>query len=76
MQWTIMKLILIAIAALFYYFVFSRIKSNTKNSRAANFSVGGRKRYEKELDEMTREERVKNRKVSLREGRMLRRRGR
>lgn len=74
MGFTIMKLILIAVAVAFYVFVYKALSANRKNSRVANFSVGGRKRREKDVSEMDREERIRRRRVSLRGGPMFKRR--
>ena len=73
-MYTILKIILIAIAIAFYIIIYRALKSNRKSSRAANFSVGGRKRYEKDASEMDRDERVRRRRVSLRGGGMFNRR--
>ena len=73
-MYTILKIILIAIAVAFYIFIYRALKGNRRSSRAANFSVGGRKRYEKDASEMDRDERIRRRKVSLRGGPMFKRR--
>ncbi|MFC1545032.1 hypothetical protein ACFL4X_02600, partial [Gemmatimonadota bacterium] len=70
----IIKLVLIGVAVAFYFFIYRSLKGTRKGSRAANFSVGGRKRREIEASEMDRDERVRRRKVSLRGGPMFKRR--
>ena len=70
----LIKIMLIGVAIAFYIFIYRALKSRRSNSRASSFSVGGRKRREKEASDMSREERVRNRKVSLRGGPMFRRR--
>ncbi|MBW7997558.1 MAG: hypothetical protein FVQ81_13470 [Candidatus Glassbacteria bacterium] len=74
MGFTIMKLVLIAVAVVFYIFVYKALSSNRRSSRAANFSVGGRKRREKDVSEMNREERLRKHRVSLRGGAIFKRR--
>lgn len=68
-------LILLLVIALGYvrlfFFVNRRLK---KDSRVAQFKVGGRKFGELHEKEETREDRVKKRQVSLRDGPMFRRR--
>lgn len=68
-------LILLLVIALGYirlfFFVNRKLK---KDSRVAQFKVGGRKFGELHEKEETREDRVKKRQVSLRDGPMFRRR--
>ena len=68
------KIILIGVAIAFYLFVYRALKGTRRGSRAAEFSVGGRKRREKDVADMDREERIRKRKVSLRSGGMFNRR--
>lgn len=79
MEFGLIKIVLIAVAVMLYYFIFTRInRSLKKGSRAAQFKVGGsrldigRRMREKE----TREERRKRGEVSLRDGPMWKRRWR
>ncbi len=74
MEHLLIKLVLIGVAVALYAFVYRALRSRRKDSRAAAFSVGGRKRREKEASEMDRGERISKRKVSLRGGPMFRRR--
>lgn len=74
MEHMLIKLVLIGVAVALYTFVYRALRRRRKDSRAAGFSVGGRKRREQEASEMDREERIRTRKVSLRGGTMFRRR--
>ena len=79
MEFGLVKIALIAGAALLYYFIFTRINKNLKKgSRAARFKVGGsRLDVEGRMKEKeTREERRKRGEVSLRDGRLWKRRHR
>lgn len=70
------KIVVIALAFLFYWFVIRKLSKNLRRgSRVEMFSVGGRKQRDKEeLEQMSREERLRRRKVSLRDGSLFRRR--
>lgn len=77
MEFGLIKIVLVAVAVILYYFIFTRInRSLKKGSRASQFKVGGsrldieRRMREKE----TREERRKRGEVSLRDGPMWKRR--
>jgi len=77
MEFGLIKIALIAAAAMFYFFIFIRInKGLKKGSRAARFKVGGsRLDIEARMREKeTREERRKRGEVSLRDGRLWKRR--
>ena len=77
MEFGLIKIALIAAAAMLYYFIFTRInRSLKKGSRAARFKVGGgRLDIKKRMREKeTREERRKRGEVSLRGGRLWKRR--
>jgi len=77
MNISLIELLLIGLAFAFYWFIFRRLNRNLRpSSRAANFSVGGRKRREElEKEQMNREERIRQGKVSLRDS-ILKRRSR
>ena len=77
MELGLIKILLIVAVVMFYFFIFTKInRSLKKGSRAARFKVGGsrldieRRMREKE----TREERRKRGEVSLRDGRLWKRR--
>jgi len=77
MEFSLIKIVLFAVAVMLYYFIFTRInRSLKKGGRAAQFKVGGsrldieRRMREKE----TREERRKRGEISLRDGPMWKRR--
>lgn len=74
MEHILIKLVLIGVAVALYAFVYRALRRRRKDSRAGGFSVGGRKRREKEVSEMDREERIRSRKVSLRGGSRFKRR--
>ena len=70
----LIKLVMIGVAVALYALIYRALRSRRKDSRVAGFSVGGRKRREKDAAEMDRAERISKRKVSLRGGSMFRRR--
>lgn len=77
MEFGLIKILLIAAVAMFYYFIFAKINRNLrKGSRSARFKVGGsRLDIEKRIKEKeTREERRKRGEVSLRDGKLWKRR--
>jgi len=76
-EFSLIKIALVAVAAMLYYFIFTRInRSLKKGSRASQFKVGGsRLDIEKRMKgKETREERRKRGEVSLRDGPMWKRR--
>ena len=69
------KIILIIIVGMLYFFLISTLNSKLKRgSRAAQFKVGGRGRHLELRKDESREDRRKRREVSLRGGRMWKRR--
>ncbi len=74
MEHLLIKLVLIGVAVVLYAFVYRALRRRRKDSRVAGFSVGGRKRREKDAAELDRGERIRKRKVSLRGGPMFKRR--
>ncbi len=74
MENILIKIVLFGVAVALYLLVFRAMRKSRKGSQTASFSVGGRKRREKEASEMNREERIRKRKVSLRGESRFRRR--
>ena len=74
MENILIKIVLFGVAVALYVFVYRSLKSRRRDSRVSSFSVGGRKRRDREAAESDREERIRQRKVSLRGGSRFKRR--